>query len=134
MFMSLDLAGIAGATVAAMIIGALWYSPLLFVKPWSLAQGKEWPCAPQKGAGLAIFNALVMNLIQAIALSEVFRWRMVATVMDGLLTALLVAIGFTLANQLMRDRFHGATPMLSLINGANTIVVYLAMGLVLSLV
>ena len=53
---------------------------------------------------------------------------------DALITALLMAVGFVVSNQLLRDRFHGATPMLSLINGANTVVTYLAMGLVLALV
>ena len=132
--MSIDFLGVGAATVAGMVIGALWYSPLLFVKPWTLAQGKEYPCAPGKGAAAAIANAATMNIITALALSEVFQWRAVASVADALLTALLLAVGLVVSNQLMRDRFHGATAMLSLINAANTIVVFLAMGLILALV
>jgi hypothetical protein len=132
--MAIDYLGVGAATVVAMIIGALWYSPVLFLKPWTLAQGKEYPCAPQKGAGAAITNAAAMSLISALALSEVFSWRQVNSISDALVTALLMAVGFAVSNQLLRDRFHGATAMLSLINAANTLVTYLAMGLVLALV
>lgn len=131
--MSIDLMGVGAATVVAMIIGALWYSPVMFVKPWMLAQGKEYPCPPQKGAAAAITNAAAMNIISALALSEVFGWRQVNGVADALMTALLMAVGFVVSNQLLRDRFHGATPVLSLINAAHTVVTYLAMGLVLAL-
>lgn len=132
--MAIDYLGVGAATVVAMIIGALWYSPVLFLKPWTLAQGKEYPCAPQKGAGAAITNAAAMNLISALALSEVFSWRQVSSIEDALMTALLMAVGFVVSNQLLRDRFHGATAMLSLINAANTLATFLAMGLVLALV
>lgn len=132
--MSIDLMGVGAATVVAMIIGALWYSPVMFLKPWTLAQGKEYPCPPQKGAAAAITNAAAMSIISALALSEVFSWRQVSSVEDALVTALLMAVGFAVSNQLLRDRFHSATPMLSLINAANTVVTYLAMGLVLALV
>ena len=132
--MSIDFLGIGAATVAGMIIGALWYSPLLFLKAWTQAQGKEYPCAPGKSGGPAIANAMVMNIITALALSEVFRWRAVDNIGDALVTALLMATGLVVSNQLMRDRFHEASAKLSLINGANTIVVYLAMGLALALV
>ncbi|MHB1204504.1 MAG: DUF1761 domain-containing protein [Rhodospirillaceae bacterium] len=132
--MSIDFLGVGAATVAGMIIGALWYSPLLFLKPWMQAQGKEYPCAPGKSGGPAIANAVVMNIITALTLSEVFRWRAVENIGDALATALLMAVGLVVSNQLMRDRFHEASAKLSLINGANTIVVYLAMGLALALV
>lgn len=131
--MAINYLGVGAATLVSIIIGALWYSPLLFLKPWMLAQGKEYPCPPQKGAGMAILNAATMSLITALALSEVFTWRQVNSVEDALVTALLMAVGFTVSNQLLRDRFHMATPMLSLINAANTVVTYLAMGLVLAL-
>jgi hypothetical protein len=131
--MAIDYVGVGGATVVSIIIGALWYSPVMFLKPWMLAQGKEYPCPPQKGGGTAILNAAAMSLISALALSEVFTWRQVSNLEDALVTALLMAVGFVVSNQLLRDRFHGATPMLSAINAANTVVTYLAMGLVLQL-
>ena len=132
--MAIDYMGVGAATVVAMIIGALWYSPLMFLKPWTLAQGKEYPCPPGKSGGPAIVNAMAMNLITAVVLSQVFRWRGVDTVSDALVTALLLAAGLVVSNQLMRDRFHEASAKVSLINAANTIVVYLAMGLALVLV
>jgi len=126
----LNILGIAFAALAAMIIGAAWYSSKLFGVPWLKDLGVTSPeelGSPTK----AIVSALIMNLISAFALALVFRWQGAETPTDALMTSLVVGVGLVLTNQLMRDRFHGASARLSLINGANTVVVYVAMGTVL---
>jgi len=79
----------------------------------------------------AIINAVIMNLVSAFALSIVFRWQGAETSTDALMISLAVGIGLVLSHQLMRDRFHGFSTHLSLINGANTVITYVAMGTVL---
>lgn len=126
----LNILGVALAALIAMIIGAAWYSSKLFGVPWMKELGVSSPeelGSPTK----AIVNALVMNVISAFALALVFRWQGAETATDALMTALVVGVGLVLSNQLMRDRFHGASARMSLINGANTVVVYVAMGAVL---
>ncbi len=129
MFSSSNLLAVALAGVAAMIVGALWYSPLLFAPAWIKALGKT----PEEMGNpkIAIANAAVMNLISAFTLCAVFQGLSVTTVTDAIVTAEALALGLVVSNQLMRDRFHGASAQLSLINGANTIVVFLVMALVL---
>ena len=126
----LNILSIILAALAAMIIGGLWYSPKLFGTAWLKELGKTSPEQlgnPKK----AMINAIIMNLVSAFALALVFKWQGAETSTDALMTSLVVAVGLVLSNQLMRDRFHGASSHLSLINGANTVAVYLAMGVVL---
>ena len=40
-FMGVNLWSVLVAAVATMILGFLWYSPLLFANPWTLAMGYD---------------------------------------------------------------------------------------------
>ena len=129
MFTSSNLLASAFAGLAAMVVGALWYSPFLFAPAWLKALGKT----PEEMGNpkTAMANAAIMNLISAFTLCAIFQGLDVTTVFDAAVTSAALAVGLVVSNQLMRDRFHGASAQLSLINGANTVVVFLAMGLVL---
>ena len=127
-----NLLAVGLATVAAMVVGALWYSPLLFVKAWTQALGKT--PAELGNPKAAIANSVLMNLVSAFTLCAVFQWQNITGLWDAVVTAQALAVGLVVSNQLMRDRFHGASAQLSLINGANTVVVYLVMAVVLALV
>ena len=55
-FMSVNLWSVLVAAVATMVVGFLWYSPLLFARPWMVAMGydpddKARMEAMQKSAG-----------------------------------------------------------------------------------
>ena len=78
--------GVVLAGLAAMIIGGLWYSPLLFARAWVKALGKT----PEEMGkpGPAIMNALVMNLLSAFLLALVFQWLHILVIQDGLVAAL----------------------------------------------
>lgn len=131
MLTTANLIAIGLASVAAMVVGALWYSPFLFAPAWMKALGKT---PEQLGdPKLAVTNAALMNLVSATTLCAVFQALEVSTIPGAVVTAAGLALGLVVSNQLMRDRFHGASAQLSLINGANTVVVYLVMGLVLAL-
>lgn len=126
----LNILGVVLAALAAMMIGAAWYSPKLFGAAWMKEIGVTSP--EQLGSPTkAMISAVIMNVVSAFALALVFMWQGAETSTDALMTSLVVGVGLVLSNQLMRDRFHGATARLSLINGANTVVVYLAMGTIL---
>ncbi len=127
---SLNILGIGLAALVAMVIGAAWYSSKLFGEPWMKELGVSSPeelGSPTK----AMISAVIMNIVSAFALAMVLMWQGAETSTDALMTSLVVGVGLVLSNQLMRDRFHGASTRLSLINGAHTVVTYVAMGAVL---
>ncbi|MDX2144890.1 MAG: DUF1761 domain-containing protein [Rhodospirillaceae bacterium] len=121
--------GVVAAMVAAMVVGSLWYSPLLFMKRWIKEIGKT---PEQLGKPmLAVGNSVAMYLIAAIGLSVVFDWKGVATLGDALVTAAAIWFAFVGSMELMHDRYNGASAMLSVINCGNTFVSFLAMGAVI---
>ena len=51
LFMHVNVWALLAAAVASMVIGFLWYSPLLFAKPWMVAMGYD-PLDPGPVGGL----------------------------------------------------------------------------------
>jgi Protein of unknown function (DUF1761) len=126
MLQGVNWLGVGAATLAAMAVGSLWYSPLMFMKRWIAEVGKT----PEQMGNpmLAVGNSVVMYFIAAVGLSMVFDWRGVASLGDAVMTAGVVWIVFVGSMELMHDRYHGASAMLSLINCGNTLISFLAMG------
>jgi len=124
--------GAIAAAVTAMVIGFVWYMPAVFGAAWMKALGKTMD---QLGSPkVAVSNALMMNLILALVLTHAIKAMGAETLVEALHVAAGLSLGLIVTNQLMRDRFHGNSGTLSLINGGNTVVTYLAMGTVIALV
>ena len=58
------------AVVIRMVVGGLWYSPLLFVKPWQALTGVT-PESMRSGLGKAVALDIVMSLLMAVTLAEI---------------------------------------------------------------
>ncbi len=132
MFADFNWLGAIAAAALAMVIGFIWYMPAVFGTAWMKELGKSMEELGSPKA--AVPNALLMNLISAFVLAHAIKAMGAVTLMDALHIALGLSVGLIVTNQLMRDRFHGMSGKLSLINGANTVVTYLAMGAAISLV
>src|SRR5580704_16579005 len=99
------------AVVAAMAIGAVWFSPVLFAKIWVREMGKTHD---QLGSPVAaMVNAAIMYFIAAIGMAITFRAATVTAIPDALAMAALLWIGFTGSMQILVDRFRGASLLLS---------------------
>lgn len=68
----LNLLGILAATIAGMLLGALWYSPILFGKAWLDCIG-ETP-ATYKQSPTPIIGSIIANLLTAIGLGLLFAF------------------------------------------------------------
>jgi hypothetical protein len=126
MLQGVNWLGVGAATFAAMAVGSLWYSPLMFMKRWQAELGKT----PEQMGNpmLAVGNSVVMYIIAAVGLSMVFDWKTVTTMGDGLMTSGAIWFVFVGSMELMHDRYNGASATFSLINCGNTLVSFLAMG------
>ena len=130
MLAGINWLAVIAATVSAMAVGSLWYSPLLFMKRWQAELGKT----PEQMGNpmLAVGNSVVMYLIAAVGLSMVFDWKGVGSISDALMTAGAIWAVFVGSMELLHDRYNGASAVFSLINCGNTLVSFLAMGAVIS--
>lgn len=99
--MTLDLSQVSwlGVIVGAAIyffLGALWYSPPLFAKPWQAAIGwDESKPQPQTNPMTYVVPAL-LYLIAAIAMAIVAGATGTDSISEGLILGLITGIGFAL--------------------------------------
>lgn len=125
------------AAVSTMVIGFLWYSPMLFARPWMRLMGydledKAKLAEMRKGAGKMYALSFLASLISAVVLAKIVDLTTVVQPYYGMKVGFAIWIGFVTTVQLTGALF-GRQPMkLYLINTGYQLVCYLAMGAILA--
>ncbi|PYX04212.1 MAG: hypothetical protein DMG86_00890 [Acidobacteria bacterium] len=136
-FMGVNLWSVLVAAVATMILGFLWYSPLLFAKPWTLAMGydpndKAKMEEMRKGAGKLYGITFIASLISAFVLGKIIEITTVNSVPYGMKIGFAVWLGFVTTVQLTSTLFKKRPIKLYLIDTGYQLVCYLVMGAILA--
>ena len=136
-FMGVNLWSVLVAAVATMILGFLWYSPLLFAKPWTLAMGydlndKAKMEEMRKGAGKLYGITFVVSLISAFVLAKIVDVTTVNSALYGMKIGFAVWLGFVTTVQLTSTLFKKRPIKLYLIDTGYQLVCYLVMGAILA--
>ncbi len=136
-FMGVNLWSVLAAAVATMILGFLWYSPLLFAKPWTLAMGydpndKAKMEEMRKGAGKLYGITFIASLISAFVLGKVIEITTVNSVPYGMKIGFAVWLGFVTTVQLTSTLFKKRPIKLYWIDTGYQLVCYLVMGAILA--
>ena len=136
-FMGVNLWSVLAAAVATMILGFLWYSPLLFAKPWTLAMGydpndKAKMEEMRKGAGKLYGITFIASLISAFVLGKIIEITTVNSVPYGMKIGFAVWLGFVTTVQLTSTLFKKRPIKLYLIDTGYQLVCYLVMGAILA--
>jgi hypothetical protein len=136
-FMGINLWSVLVAAVATMILGFLWYSPILFANPWMRLMGvdpndKAKLAEMQKGAGKLYGLAFVASIVSAMVLAKVIAITTVNTIPYGMKIGFAVWLGFVTTVQLTGALFGKQPIKLYLINTAYQLVCYLVMGAILA--
>jgi len=136
-FMGVNLWSVLVAAVATMILGFLWYSPLLFAKPWTLAMGydpndKAKMEEMRKGAGKLYGITFVASLISAFVLAKIIDITTVNSTLYGMKIGFAVWLGFVTTVQLTSTLFKKRPIKLYWIDTGYQLVCYLAMGAILA--
>lgn len=137
-FMHVNMLAVLVAAISTMVVGFVWYSPILFAKPWM----KEMGCDPndkakvaemQKSAGPAYGGAFVASLVSAYVLARILNALPIFSLPHGLKVGFAVWLGFVATVQLTGVLFQKNSAKLFAINTGYQLVSYLAMGAILSL-
>jgi len=133
----LNLLAVLVAAISTMVVGFIWYSPILFAKPWMREMGydpddKVKIKEMQKSAGPAYFGSFVASLITAFVLALFFHWLRVGSLHNGLITAFHVWLGFVATVQFTDALFQKKSMKLFAINTGFQLVCFLAMGAILT--
>jgi uncharacterized membrane protein len=109
-----------------MILGGLWYSNVMFARPWMRAVGRT----PEQltGAGLGYALSAVGALVASYALARIVRWAEVDDVFNGALVGVLVWLGFIATVLAVTTYFGGRPRELWLINAGYQLVALILMG------
>lgn len=141
-FMHLNVLAIFVSAIACMVLGFLWYSPLLFANPWMKAMGydpKDKAALEklQKGAAKMYSLAFVASLISAGVLAKVLFAIGYGPDVPfnqtsySIQIAAVIWFGFVMTVQLTNTLF-GMKPMkLFMIDTGYQLVCYITMGAIL---
>lgn len=116
--------------VSALILwflGALWYSPVLFVKPWMAALGVV-PNHPRKGIVTGMISSFIGDLLVAFALLHIIYWSEAATYAAGAFVGFLCWLGFIAATQFPQGIYENRPFKLFAINSGYWLVGLLVIG------
>jgi len=135
---SLNWLAILVAAISAMVLGFLWYSPLLFAKAWTREMGydpndKAKMDEMRKGAGPAYAGSFVASLISAFTLALILHGMRADSLHFGLMASFHIWLGFVATVQFTGALFAKQSMKLFGINTGYQLVCFLAMGAILVL-
>ncbi len=135
---SLNWLAILVAAISTMVVGFLWYSPLLFAKPWMKEMGydpndKAKMEEMKKTAGPAYVGSFVAGLISAFTLALILHGFHAEDLHFGLMASFHIWLGFVATVQFTSALFTKQSMKLFGINTGYQLVCYLVMGVILTL-
>jgi len=129
------------AAIVSMVVGFIWYSPILFAAPWMKLMGytPESMKKDQQRLGKIYTISFVLSLITAYILSHVMTFSMnyfqgsYSFVSTGVITAFWMWLGFVFPVQMTDALFGGRPGKLIAINTGYQLASLLGMGITLGL-
>ncbi len=137
-WMGVNLLAVLAAAAVTMVIGGLWYSPLLFARPWMVAMGmdpddKAKIAEMQKGAARLYTLAFIASLVAAFVLAKLFVRLEVDDLRRAMMFSIAIWAGFVSTVQLTNTLFGNKPIKLWFIDTGYQLVCYALMGVILSM-
>ena len=135
-FHHLNFLAVLVAGISTMLVGFLWYSPVLFAKPWMREMGydpndKTRTEEMKKSAGPAYLGSLAASLISAFVLALFLHWMRAEGARVGAMTGFHAWVGFVATVQFTGALFTKQSMKLLAIHSGYQLVCYLVMGAIL---
>jgi len=127
-----SIIAIVVSAVIQWLLGAVWYSPALFVKPWMAALGIR-PDGEKKGFALAMVCSLIASLILSFVLWHMVTWAQVTTWGAGAFIGFLCWLGFVAAPQFPQGLYERRPLVLFFINTGFWLVCMVVTGAILAI-
>jgi hypothetical protein len=125
---------VALATISSMIVGAIWYARPVFGRRWMRLTGITEQDA-SRGAAVPLIVTFVMSFLTALVLAGtatiVQAYYSGDFLLDTLVTAVVLWIGFTAARLITHDLFDRRPSSLTVLNLAHELVTIVVMALII---
>jgi hypothetical protein len=112
-------------------LGALWYSPVLFAKPWVEIVGRKMGEKP-KGVVKGMIGSFIGDLLLAFALNHFIIWSGANTIGWGAVIGFIAWLGFFAAPNYPQSVYEGRPFKYFLINNGYWLIGLLAVGALLA--
>lgn len=109
------------------ILGATWYSPALFAKPWMAALNIV-PSQEKKGLAAGMIASLVGDILLSFVLLHFILWSGASSFGGGAFVGFISWLGFFAATQLPQGIYEGRPARLFIINGGYWLVGIIIVG------
>ena len=133
---SVNYLAVVVAAIVNMVIGYIWYSPMVFGKAWMGMMGKggkDAYGAKKKSNMPMVFGVgYVATVVMAYVLAIFIRYTGASTPLTGAMTAFWAWLGFVATVTLGGVLWEGKPVQLYVLNAAHHLVGMLAMGAVLA--
>jgi hypothetical protein len=123
---------IAVSVIAYFLIGGLWYSPALFVRPWLKMSGVNKQLF-DAGLPKALLGDLLSAIAMSVALNQVMRWSGAIGLGSGLLVSVVVWVGFVASVLLTQVTYERRPFAFFAISAGYRFATLMAMGVILSI-
>jgi len=133
--MEVNLLAVLVAAIVSMMIGSMWYSPLLFGKIWMKLSGVSFPKSKKKQQQMMLTAyglGLLSSLVTAYFLAHFISVMDADSAGAGAQIAFWAWLGFVLTTQFGAVIWEQRSYKLLLIGGSNMLVSFLAMGVILA--
>ncbi len=123
------------AAVAAFLLGAIWYSPLLFAKQWMEFHGytpEKVKAMQQAGAMRAFAVSFVCQLVIAFAIALLIAIIHMRSPVAGIKLGLVCWLGFAVSTGLMANVYSDKSIKAFLLDAAYQLVYFVVMGAILA--
>ena len=128
---SINVFALVGAAVAKMALGALWYSPALFLKPWlRLTRTTEEQMKERMAQALAV--DILGSFVMAFVLVQAIRYAGAVTMPHGMAVGFWTWLGFVAVSTIGTVTFERKPFKLFLLNNGYTLLSLLIMGAILA--
>lgn len=128
--MDMNYLAVVVAAVSSFLLGGLWYSPMLFLKSWNKAMGRDENSSqghPAKVFGLSFLFALIAATSFAYLIGPAPALR------DAVIYALIVGIGFVATSFGINYQFANRPTSGILIDGGYFVAQFVIYGVILGL-
>jgi hypothetical protein len=122
------------AAVGTFALGAVWYSPVLFAKPWLKAHGYTPEKLEQmkQGMGRSYALSFVCYLVMAVVVGVFVSWTGASSLGDGLRLGLYIWVGFAATIGLTAWLFSERKFATYVIDAGYQLVYLLLMGMIMA--
>ena len=131
---NVNLLAVLVAAIATFVLGAFWYSPVLFAKQWMRAQGHTPEALEQmkKGVTKAYAVSVLCYLVMAYVMALLASYTQATSFAQGLWLGFLSWLGFVATTGLTANLFSSKPILAWVIDAGYQLAYLLLMGVVLA--